>query len=81
MQKENEELKKQLEFSRTHKTVLDAERNKYYKVLEEIREVAQGMHDMWINQTRYTDVYDLAEHLLKCELNRIIYKLDEVLND
>lgn len=39
LKKENEELKKQLEFSRTHKTVLDAERIKYKQGLEEIREV------------------------------------------
>ena len=34
---ENVELKKQLEFSRTHKTVLDAERIKYKQALEQIR--------------------------------------------
>mgnify|MGYP003289345559 CR=1 FL=1 len=33
------EALKQLEFSRTHKTVLDAERIKYKQALEEIREI------------------------------------------
>jgi hypothetical protein len=37
LQEEDEELKKQLEFSRTHKSVLDAERIKYKQALEEIR--------------------------------------------
>ena len=46
MQKENEELKKQLEFSRTHKTVLDAERIKYKQALEEIREAIGKKYGM-----------------------------------
>jgi hypothetical protein len=41
LQKENDELKKQLEFSRTHKTVLDAERIKYKQALEEIRKMLE----------------------------------------
>lgn len=46
--------------------------------LEKIREIANGMHDMWINKTQHTGVYNLAEHLLKCELKRIINELNEI---
>ena len=42
LKQENEEILKQLEFSRTHKTVLDAERIKYKQALEEIREIAKN---------------------------------------
>lgn len=38
LQKENKEILKQLEFSRTHKIVLDAERIKYKKALENIKQ-------------------------------------------
>ena len=41
LNKENKELKKQLEFSRTHKSVLDAERIKYKQALVEIREMLE----------------------------------------
>lgn len=43
LREENEELKKQLEFSRTHKTVLDAGRIKYKQALEEIRNIAEKL--------------------------------------
>ena len=39
LKQENEQLKKQLEFSRTNKTVLDAERIKYKQALKEIKEI------------------------------------------
>lgn len=45
--------------------------------LKEIKEIAQGMHDWWINKTPYTDVYELAEHLLGTELNRILWVLED----
>ena len=48
------------------------------KTLIEIKEIAEGMHDLWINKTPYTDINNLVEHLLECELNRIRYKLDEI---
>ena len=38
---ECEELKKQLEFVRTHRTVIDAEKNRYRKALEEIETVTK----------------------------------------
>lgn len=40
--------------------------------LKEIKDIAQCMHDWWINKTPYTDVYELAEHLLGTELNIIL---------
>ena len=46
--------------------------------LAEIKEIAEGMHDLWINKTKYTDIDNLVKHLLECELNRIRYKLDEI---
>ena len=52
--------------------------NKYKATLAEIKEIAEGMHNLWINKTPYTDRNNLVEHLLECELNRIRYKLDEI---
>ena len=52
--------------------------DEYKQTLTEIKEIAEGMHDLWINKTPYTDINNLAEHLLECELNRIRYKLDEI---
>ena len=51
---------------------------KYKQILAEIKEIAEGMHDLWINKTPYTDMDNLVKHLLECELNRIRYKLDEI---
>ena len=45
--------------------------------LKEIKEIAQGMHDWWKSKTPYTDVYELAEHLLGTELNRILGVLED----
>lgn len=45
--------------------------------LKEIKDIAQGMHDWWINKTPYTDVNELAEHLLGTELNRILWVLED----
>lgn len=45
--------------------------------LKEIKDIAQGMHDWWINKTPYTDVCELAEHLLGTELNRILWVLED----
>lgn len=43
---ECEAYKKQLEFVRTHRTVIDAEKNRYRKALEEIEEVCKnGVYD------------------------------------
>lgn len=54
------------------------ELDKLEQTLTEIKEIAEGMHDLWINKTPYTDRNNLVEHLLECELNRIRYKLDEI---
>lgn len=51
---------------------------KLLRILAEIKEIAEGMHDLWINKTPYTDMDNLVKHLLECELNRIRYKLDEI---
>ena len=48
------------------------------QTIAEIKKIAEGMHDLWINKTPYTDKNNLVEHLLECELNRIRYKLDEI---
>lgn len=53
-------------------------KTKYKQTLQEIKEIAEGMHDLWINKTTYTDMDNLVKHLLECELNRIRYKLDEI---
>ena len=45
--------------------------------LDEIKQIANEMYDMWINKTPYTDVYHLAEHLLETELRRILYIFEE----
>lgn len=57
------------------------ERTEYKQALQEIRDIANGIHDWWINKTKYTDVYELAEHLLTTEFNRIIDEIDEVIGD
>ena len=51
---------------------------KYEQTLTKIKEIVEGMHDLWINKTPYTDMDNLVKHLLECELNRIRYKLDEI---
>ena len=51
---------------------------KLKQTLAEIKEIAEGMHDLWINKTPYTDMDNLVKHILECELNRIRYKLDEI---
>lgn len=45
--------------------------------LDQIKKIAQGMYDWWINKSPYTDVYNLAEHLLETELRRILRIFDE----
>ena len=62
--------------SQTNKAIWIIDR--YKQTLAEIKKIAEGMHDLWINKTPYTDKNNLAEHLLECELNRIRYKLDEI---
>ena len=57
---------------------ITAENSKLEQTLIEIKEIAEGMHDLWINKTPYTDMDNLVKHLLECELNRIRYKLDEI---
>ena len=54
------------------------ENGKFKQTLIDIKEIAEGMHDLWINKTPYTDMDNLIKHLLECELNRIRYKLDEI---
>ena len=51
---------------------------KLLRILTEIKEIVEGMHDLWINKTPYTDMDNLVKHLLECELNRIRCKLDEI---
>ena len=46
--------------------------------LKEIKDIAQGIHDWWINKTHYTDVNELAEHLLGTELNRIFIIMNTI---
>ena len=58
--------------------IKDRKIKKYEQTLAEIKEIAEGMHDLWINKTKYTDIDNLVKHLLECELSRIIYKLDEI---
>jgi hypothetical protein len=48
--------------------------------LKEIKEIAQGMHDLWANKTPYTDIYKLVEHLSRTELNRILGVLEDSKN-
>ena len=57
---------------------ITAENSKLEQTLTEIKEIVEGMHDLWINKTPYTDMDNLVKHLLECELNRIRYKLDEI---
>lgn len=57
---------------------ITAENRKLEQTLTEIKDIAEGMHDLWINKTKYTDIDNLVKHLLECELNRIIYKLYEI---
>ena len=52
--------------------------DRYKQTFTEIKKIAEGMHDLWINKTPYTDMDNLIKHLLECELNRIRYKLDEI---
>ena len=52
--------------------------NKLATCIEDIKEIAECMHDLWINKTPYTDMDNLVKHILECELNRIRYKLDEI---
>lgn len=69
--KENEELKKQLEFSRTHKTVLDAEKIKYKQALEEIK--------TYINQE--CENKQCPQTCANCFIGNILIKANEVLED
>ena len=52
-------MKKQLEFSRTHKTILDAEKIKYKQVLEEIKEILEFYANSWVDPLYYPNLkYD-----------------------
>ena len=73
-----EELKHQIEDVDTLCSEKESLIDKYFQTLIEIKEIAEGMHDLWINKTKYTDIDNLVKHLLECELSRIIYKLDEI---
>ena len=84
-EQECEELKRLIAKQKNAKIQLSKLKDKQYKefcdmkqTLIEIKEIAEGMHDLWINKTPYTDIDNLVEHLLNCELNRIRYKLDEI---
>lgn len=57
---------------------LQQQLDQYKQTLTEIKDIAECMHDLWINKTPYTDMDNLVKHLLECELNRIRYKLDEI---
>ena len=69
LQAENEELKEQLEFSRTHKAVLDAERIKYKQALEEIRKIAKiafiVCDDECGNANKFAEIQDKINEVLK----------------
>jgi len=69
LQEENEELKKQLEFSRTHKATLDAERIKYKQALEEIEEIIE-----FCFKTAYM-AFELKES------NKIIEDIEKIVNE
>ena len=82
---ECEELKRLISKQKNAKIQLSKLKDKQYKefcdmkqTLTEIKEIAEGMHDLWIDKTPYTDMDNLVKHLLECELNRIRYKLDEI---
>ena len=82
-EQECEELKRLISKQKNAKIQLSKLKDKQYKefcdmkqTLIEIKEIVEGMHDLWINKTPYTDMDNLVKHLLECELNRIRYKLD-----
>ena len=77
-EQECEELTSQRDKFEFGNNILEHERNKYKQALDEIKDIVEGMHDLWINKTPYTDIDNLVKHLLECELNRIRYKLDEI---
>ena len=84
-EQECEELKRLISKQKNAKIQLSKLKDKQYKefcdmkqTLTEIKEIVEGMHDLWINKTPYTDMDNLIKHLLECELNRIRYKLDEI---
>lgn len=70
--------KRMKEYFEKEKETLSNRFLKLKQILAEINEIAEGMHDLWINKTKYTDIDNLVKHLLECELSRIIYKLDEI---
>ena len=70
--------KRMKEYFEKEKETLSNRFLKLKQILAEIKEIAEGMHDLWINKTKYTDIDNLVKHLLECELNRIKYKLDEI---
>ena len=78
LKQENEELKKQLEFSRTHKTVLDAERIKYKQALEEIREIAK--FNQFYNPEKLLINGDIGQ-IQDLKMTEIYNKINEALND
>ena len=80
-EQECEELKEQFKLAEPlyqSCNIKDRKIKKYEQTLAEIKEIAEGMYDLWINKTKYTDIDNLVKHLLECELSRIIYKLDEI---
>lgn len=83
-EQEYEELKKQIKIIDDETIVVEItekqfeEYQKLKQALTEIKEIADGMHDLWINKTPYTDIDNLVVHLLECELNRIRYKFDDI---
>lgn len=82
LKKENEEILKQLDFSRTHKTVLDAERIKYKHLLEKIREGIWEQNRSCDNCPDEKNGYCIG--LGECAsniLDNFLLKIDEVLNE
>lgn len=59
---ECEELKRQLEFVRTHRTVIDAEKNRYRKALEEIKRIC--LEDTYTFTDGTTIRYDTLDDIL-----------------
>ena len=83
LKQENEELKKQLEFSRTHKTVLDAERTRCKQALEEIRVIVQNHRECFYGNCcdcKYKQECD--EQNTECDCAKYhIDKINEVLDE
>ena len=80
LKQENEEVLKQLEFVRTNRSVIDAERIKFKQTLEEIREM---FRECCYNANFMNNCSEKCKFYKSCngELSAIRDKINEVLND